>query len=163
MSGTAVYMEGGGETPEAKAAIRQGMGEFLHSVRESARRKHWRWKVVPCGGRVQTRDAFLNARNQDPGTHAILLVDAETAVNRSPKQHLLARDGWRLDDVPDSDIHLMVQVMETWIIADAEVLRAFYGQGFKDRALPRHADLEQVQPAPRARQPEYGACSLHAL
>lgn len=144
MSGVAIYMEGGGETSETKAAIRQGMGAFLSALRDSARRKRWHWKIVPCGDRIRARDAFLNARTQDPSTHAVLLVDSETAVPHAPKQHLLARDGWHLDDVLDSEIQMMVQIMETWIIADAEVLQAFYGQGFSAGALPKHADLEQV-------------------
>ena len=147
MKGLAVYMEGGGETAEAKAAIRQGMGEFLNFLRESARRKRWHWKVVPCGSRVQARDAFLNARNQEPDTHAILLVDAEAVVTTGPKQHLATRDDWHLPGVPEPDIHLMAQVMETWIVSDPEALQAFYGHGFNGGALPQHADLEKVDKA----------------
>lgn len=144
MKGLAVYMEGGGQTAEAKAAIRQGMGEFLRMMRESARRKRWHWKVVPCGSRLEAKDAFLNARNQEPDIHAILLVDAEAVVTSSPTQHLATRDGWHLPGVPDPDVHLMAQVMETWFVSDPEALQAFYGQGFNADALPKHADLEQV-------------------
>ena len=148
MKGLAVYMEGGGQTAESKAAIRQGMGEFLGMLRESARRKRWHWKVVPCGSGVQARVDFLNARNQEPDTHAILLVDAEVVVTSSPKQHLATREnGWHLPDVPEPGIHLMAQVMETWIVSDREALQAFYGQGFNTGALPKHADLEQVNKA----------------
>lgn len=147
MSGLAVYMEGGGETAEAKAAIRQGMAEFLCVMRESARRKRWHWKVVPCGSRLHAKEAFLNARNKEPDTHAVLLVDAEVVVTNSPKQHLATHDGWHLTGVPDADIHLMAQVMETWIVSDREALQAFYGQGFNAGALPNHADLEQVAKA----------------
>lgn len=58
MNGVAVYMEGGGETAEAKAQIRLGMSEFLRDLREAARRKRWFWKVVPCGSRVEARDSL---------------------------------------------------------------------------------------------------------
>jgi hypothetical protein len=137
-------MEGGGQTAEAKAAIRQGMGEFLRSLRESARRKGWHWKVVACGSRTQARDAFLNARTQEPTVQAILLVDAETAVTGASRQHLATHDRWPLAGVPDLDVHLMAQVMETWLVSDPEALHAFYGQGFHAGALPSHVDLEQV-------------------
>ncbi len=30
----------------------------------------------------------------------------------------------------------MVQVMESWFLADRDTLKAFFGQGFKDTALP---------------------------
>jgi hypothetical protein len=106
VKGIAIYIEGGGMSAESKAAIRQGMGEFLISLRESARAKNWHWKIVCCGGRVEARDAFLNARAKETDTHAILLVDAEAPVTTSPKQHLAARDGWPLPGVADDEIHL---------------------------------------------------------
>lgn len=144
MSGISVYMEGGGETPGTKAEIRDGMNAFLGSLRESARLKRWRWKVVPCGGRNRARDAFLNARVTEPHLHAILLVDSETVVAGLPKQHLMTRDRWPLAEIPDTSVHLMAQIMETWLASDPDRLQGFYKQGFNVAALPRHQDIEQV-------------------
>lgn len=144
MTGIAIYLEGGGDAAEAKAAIRQGMGQFMIALRDAARRKRWHWKVVACGSRLAAKDAFLNARNTEPDTHAILLVDAEAVVTTSAKIHLTARDGWGLPGVPEADIHLMAQIMETWLVSDPEVLQSFYQQGFNLGALPRHTNLEQV-------------------
>lgn len=62
----------------------------------------------------------------------------------APTDHLVARDGWNFQGVNDNLIHLMVQTMETWIVADPEALRAYYGQGFRPNALPRHQNLEEV-------------------
>ena len=59
MKGVSLYMEGGGDAAETKATIRQGMSEFLSDLRESARRKKWRWKIVACGSRDAAKDAFL--------------------------------------------------------------------------------------------------------
>lgn len=39
-------------------------------------------------------------------------------------------------------VHLMVQTMETWIVADADALAGYYGQGFRRAVLPRRSDLE---------------------
>ena len=39
-------------------------------------------------------------------------------------------------------IHLMVQVMETWIVADPEALAA--GQHFHANVLPTHQNLEEI-------------------
>ncbi len=122
MNGIAVYLEGGGDTAESKASIRFGMAQFLGALRDAARRKHWHWKVVPCGSRVAARDAFLNARTTDAESHAILLVDSEAPVAGSPTAHLRARDGWILTGVPDDDVHFMAQVMETWIVSGPEAL-----------------------------------------
>jgi hypothetical protein len=38
----------------------------------------------------------------------------------------------------------MIQVMETWLVADPANLREFYGQGFKENSLPKTLDLEHV-------------------
>jgi len=142
-------MEGGGQTGEpntadAKAAVRQGMGEFLRSLRDRARTKRWHWKIVACGDRASTKSAFLNARAQEPDTFAILLVDAEAAVKSPPRAHLKARDNWDLGGVPEEHVHLMAQIMETWFVADPENVKAYYGKDFNEGALPKHAQLESV-------------------
>ena len=38
----------------------------------------------------------------------------------------------------------MVQVMESWFLADKEALTAFYGHNFRQRALPQRHDIEKV-------------------
>lgn len=149
MNGIAVYMEGGGQTGEphtadAKAAVRVGMGEFLHTLRDRARTKRWHWKIVPCGDRATTKNAFLNARAQDPETFALLLVDSEAAVGALPKAHLKERDNWDLTAVPEEHVHLMAQVMETWFVADPNNVKAYYGKDFNEGALPKHAQPESV-------------------
>ena len=44
-------------------------------------------------------------------------------------------------------IHLMVQTMEAWIVADANAVSGYYGQGFNAGALPRRPNLEEVSKA----------------
>jgi Domain of unknown function (DUF4276) len=149
VNGIAVYLEGGGQTGEpgtagAKAAVRQGMGEFLRDLRDRARRKRWRWKIVACGDRVSTKNAFLNARAQHPETYAVLLVDSETPVDVLPKAHLEQRDRWNLTGVPEDHVQLMAQVMETWFVADPVRVQAYYGKDFNAGALPNHAQPESV-------------------
>ena len=76
----------------------------------------------------------------------MLLVDAEGPVSASgPWQHLKTHDGWnRPDGATDSQCHLMVQVMESWFLADADALESFYGQDFRKRALPANSNVEHV-------------------
>lgn len=133
-------MEGGGDTADGKASLRQGMSSFLRS-----QRKHVSLKVVACGSRGNARDAFLNAMAQSPGTFNILLVDSEAPVSTPARLHLEKHDGWTLATVTDDKIHLMIQVMETWVIADAEAVAEYYRQGFLRRAiLPDNQDLEVI-------------------
>ena len=132
MSGIAIYVEGGGDSRDTKSALREGMGNFLREIRDLAQGKRWRWKVVACGGRRAACVAFENARNIHPETFNVLLVDAEGPVSADPVRHLNDRDGWSLDAGADR-VHLMVQTMEAWIVADADALERFYGQGLAER------------------------------
>lgn len=142
MSGVAIYMEGGGNKGNGRAVLRQGMDAFLDPLKQAARDKSTRWKLVCCGSRDEAYRAFQNAlRNGDDGI-VVLLVDAEGPVEAQPRAHLHARDGWDLTDIDGQSVYLMVQTMEAWIVADA--LRSYYGQRFNQGALPRTDDLERV-------------------
>lgn len=144
MTGIAIYVEGGGDSTDGKTAIRRGIDGFLAAIKEQARAKRWHWKVVACGGRDQAKNAFLHARSSQPGVHTYLLVDSEGPVVGQPVAYLHQRDNWNLAGVPDEVVHLMVQVMETWLVAHPQALAAYYGQGFLANALPAAQNLETV-------------------
>ena len=144
MSSVEIYMEGGGDRRNGKERLRLGMDAFLSEMKGMARSRSTRWRLVLCGGRNQAYRAFVEACRSDRDGIFVLLVDSEGPVNSSPRAHLAARDGWNLSEVADNQIHLMVQVMETWIIADPEALAAYYRQSFQANALPAADDLETV-------------------
>jgi len=143
MTGVAIYMEGGGDSTASKAAIRQGMGEFLRGIRDRVRERRLTWKLVACGSRTSAHAAYTHAVQTQPQAFNILLVDSEGPMKGTPRDHLKARDGWNLDGDEDA-YHLMVQSMEAWIVADANALRRYYRQGFLENALPAAEDLETV-------------------
>ncbi len=151
MRSISIYLEGGGDAAGARAVLRRGMDAFLQPLKQAARDKALRWKLVACGPREEAYRGFLNAiDNSDGDEVTVLLVDAEGPVNRSAVEHLRNRDNWdfrlaydsgvQLDDV----VHLMVQTMETWIVADPHTLSAYYGQGFRTSSLPQAQNLETV-------------------
>lgn len=155
MKDLAIFVEGGGDSKEQKAEIRRGLDALLGKVKDEARAKKLGWKLVPCGGRVATKDAFLNEiKHGSKDTLCVLLVDSEEAVAepggdqvanaRVRKEHLIRRDKWNeLTAIPDETIHLMVQTMEAWIAADDEALTKFYGKDFHANKLPNRQNLEQ--------------------
>ena len=65
-------------------------------------------------------------------------------MDTEPWAHLNSRDRWNLTGVDGPSVHLMVQTMEAWIVADPSALSEYYGQGFGQGALPRARDLERV-------------------
>ena len=150
VNGIKIFMEGGGSGALGKTAIRQGMGEFLASIRSAAQNKGITWNLMPCGSRESTFARFSEALGQAQESVAhILLVDAEAVVTApDPRIHLRGQDGWDLTGVAADAIHLMVQIMETWIVADPPALAKYYGPAFREAKLPRRANLEEE---PKAR------------
>ena len=144
MSSIAIYMEGGGDGASAKQALRQGMDTLLEPLKQVARAKSWRWKLVCCGSRNEAHRGFRNALCHGDGGVIILLVDAEGPVKQSARDHLQSRDGWDVGTTPEDRIHLMVQAMEAWIVADPPALAKYYGQGFRLAALSKTQNLEDV-------------------
>lgn len=137
-----LYVEGGGDTAVLKTACREGLTTFVTKAGLKNRPR-----IVACGSRRDAFDSFCTAIAS--GEDAILLVDSEDAVIAQHQQgrpdtwqpwaHLKARqgDGWdKPAGAADTQCHLMVQVMENWFLADQEALKAFFGQGFKENALP---------------------------
>ena len=141
----AIYMEGGGRKHDSKAALRQGMEEFLRDIKTACRERKWHWRLVCCGARDEAYRRFHNELASGADGITILLVDSEGPVEATaPTEHLTKRDGWNLHGVDDDKIHLMVQTMEAWIVADPEALASYYGQGFQKHSLPRNPNLEDV-------------------
>ena len=146
MTSIAIYIEGGGDSASGKAQLRQGFDALLEPQKTAARTRRMGWKLVLCGGRNATFDAFLHATNTAGREIVALLVDAEgpvaTTTPIARAGHLTTRDGWDLDGVAAERVHLMTQCMEAWIVADAEQLTAYYGKDFRVGALPRRAVLD---------------------
>ena len=101
--------------------------------------------IVACGSRGDAYDSFSTAHTQKD-SEALLLVDAEgPMVSPNPWQHVEAQDGWnRPPSAKDAQCHIMVQVMESWFLADVGALESFYGQGFQSGALPPNREIEKV-------------------
>lgn len=144
MSGVAIYMEGGGNSKDGKVALRQGMDALLNPLKAAARSKALHWRLVACGSRNAAFQAFCNAVSASDDAFVMLLVDSEAPVSTGPRRHLASRDGWDLSFADEEAVHLMVEVMETWIIADADALVTYYGQRFRRNALPSRQNLEDV-------------------
>lgn len=138
-------MEGGGQSRDSKAALRVGMGEFLAEIKEVFRARSRPRKLVCCGSRENACRAFRHACTRRDRGIVVLLVDAEGPVTTtSPASHLRARDDWDLEGADVDKIHMMVQTMEAWIVADSDALNRYYGQNFRRNATtaepPEHSD-----------------------
>ena len=137
-------MEGGGDTNPLKRRCREGLRDFLLKTSLKQRMP----KIIACGGRKKAYDKFCDAlAHAKDGEFIALLVDSEAAVTEQPWLHLLHREGdqWeRPEGADDRNVHLMVQVMESWFLADRDALSGYFGQRFRASALPAQQDIENV-------------------
>lgn len=150
MSSITIYIEGGGATAkEGQAALRQGFDRLLARQKAAARQRRLGWKVVLCGGRDQAWSGFRRAFSGPNAADVVgLLVDAEKAVadtsDAGRVQHLRARDkSWQLDPDHVGAVHLMIECMEAWLVADVAAVERYYGAGFAGSALPARKNLDQ--------------------
>lgn len=155
--GIRIFIEGGGDSEITKSKLRKGFSTFLKPlvdlIRQNKNTIAWRG-VVPCGRRTAAYRDFCIALKQFPNDLNILLVDSEESLPEKcsdPKrrnwEHLAKREGdqWECPvGIDDSQCFLMIECMETWLVADRAALVKFYGKELNEKALPANRNLESV-------------------
>lgn len=134
-------MEGGGDRAELHSECRRAFQALIEKAGFKGRMP----KFTAMGPRGKAFSAFCRAHTAaGQGEFPVLLVDSEEPVAEASRwAHLRARDKWeKPDGVEEDQAQLMVQCMETWIVADRGTLREFFGQGFRVNALPAMNELE---------------------
>jgi hypothetical protein len=132
-----IYVEGSGDTRADQQPLREAFRKLFERAGFAGRMPTF----VGCGSRQNAfRDFKIALRNPDTDTTYLLLVDSEDPVeNNDPWEHLRTRvgDGWeRPANVNDSQVHFMATCMETWLIADRDNLKNFFGHCLNENVLP---------------------------
>ena len=140
-----IYVEGGGDSKQLKIDCRRGFSKFFEKAGLAGRMP----RIHACGPRNKAFDKFRTklAESQAEKSSVLLLVDSEEPVSHGsdPWSHLKKRDGWKRPDNAGSDnVHLMVQCMESWFLADVDSLEKFFGDGFRRATLPKNPKIEKV-------------------
>lgn len=140
---TKIYVEGGGDHNRTIRACRAGFGKYIERIVPVGQLP----RIVACGSRQSAYEDFLKGLEDPTYQRVLLLVDAETGVAGGDPAwtHLQKRDGWARPAHAQADAaHLMVQCMESWFLADKEVLASYYGEGFSQNALPARREIELI-------------------
>ncbi len=138
-----VFVEGGGGQDRTRTSFKKAFVLFLKKALGNGPQP----RIEPCGSRDEARRDFCRSLQQNPDTCAVLLVDSEGPVAEevTPWEHLQRRDGWQSPvRVPADQVHLMVQCMEAWFLADRQTLADYYGRDFKADALPGYPNPENA-------------------
>ena len=136
-----VFVEGGGSTKKQQRACRQAFTALFRHAGLAGLMP----RVTACGSREQAYKDFCNAFADD-SSDPVLLVDSEGALQATDAwSHLAQKDGWqRPEGARANSAHLMVQVMESWFLADRPALAAYFGRDFRAAALPQSTAIEDV-------------------
>ncbi|WP_428277878.1 DUF4276 family protein [Candidatus Palauibacter sp.] len=141
-----LYVEGGGDSKALTTDCRRGFRKFFEKAGLAGQMP----RIRACGSRRSAYDDFKAALGNGSEV-PMLLVDAEDPLTAgSSWEHLRHRAGdrWaRPTGASNDHCHLMVQVMESWFLADQPALESFFGQGFQPSALPRNPHIEQIRKA----------------
>lgn len=145
-----VYIEGkgGGSGSKRKyndGEFRQSWKKFLQPLADLAREhKIVFFKCIPGRGGTDTAETFENPLPIHKGALRILLVDSEIPVSDISKPwDALKRKAPTWAD--DKNCYLMVQCLETWLLADVESLKVHYNKPkkcFKENKIKAWSNLE---------------------
>lgn len=145
-----ICVEGGGRQNRVDTLCRRGFSEYFSEVVPAGRQP----KIVACGDRRSTYEDFCTSLQTESAKYdlILLLVDSEGPVadEHTPWQHLKARadDNWNMPaGAHIQSAHLMVQCMESWLLADKDALSGYFGIGFLRNSLPPEANVERISPA----------------
>jgi hypothetical protein len=136
-----LFVEGGGDQNRTKVACRKAFRLFFEKLLGGRPQP----RVIASGSREQAYRDFSRALSEDSDGFPLLLVDSEEPVpaGKTAASHLRDRDRWT-NPLPDEQIHLMVQCMESWFLTDKATLAEYYGDGFKQSALPANPRVEEI-------------------
>jgi uncharacterized protein DUF4276 len=122
---------------EGDPGLREGFHVFFAELREKGMTVRCNVKCFPRGANA-LKD-FLDACGKYPHAWCALLIDSEGPYT----DDLFERRVGVKTASPDSTFW-MVQLMESWFLADAEGLKSFYGREFQESALRKNPRVEEI-------------------
>jgi hypothetical protein len=138
-----IHAEGGGDGQLNDTLFREGWASFFRAAGLAGRMP----RVVRGKGREQTIANFLRALDEpEPDTLPLLLVDSEGPVpaGKAAWEYLRESGTLHVPAAAGPQVFLMVQLMETWFLADRDLLRRYFGAALRENALRAWPDLEAV-------------------
>ena len=141
-----VVIEGGAKGHKADARFREGYRSFLTKIAPSnIKGRPVALEPIRGEGRTNAHKKFAQQRILHPSALVILLIDTDAPFTKKQGvwSFLESRDhtikpNW----ATESHAYLMVQCVETWIVADHQTLKIHYGPKFRSSALPSRTGLE---------------------
>jgi hypothetical protein len=122
---------------EGDARLRPGFHSFLSEIVRAARNRKCSLDLIATDGTpVQDfRDALRTHKN----AWNVLLLDSDLPFDGSLVNLCRSK---RLDPLHEASVFWMVQIMESWFLADIVALRAYYGSSLQEEDLKGNPKVE---------------------
>ena len=123
---------------EGDALLRPGFRKFFSQVIESARKQNRAVLPITTNG-TPIRD-FGIAQRQSTNSINLLLLDSEQQLDGAALRQQQAAG------FPPDRIFWMVELMESWFLADREGVKRYYNDDdrFRESSLPANAEVEKI-------------------
>lgn len=126
---------------EGSPALREGFSGFFSGI------PGVKPKLVAGKSFANTIRAFVIAAERG-GAVNFLLVDSDGPDDGKLLRKVTGNPEWKRGlTVSPEQVHFMVQLMESWLLADRDALKTYYGQGFRPARLPANPKIEQIPKA----------------
>ena len=132
---------------EGDSALRKGFNNFLKSEIDLARQRGLGFNLIAGGSTAETIKDFMIAARTHKDAINIVLIDSDKPDNGNLIAEVKRRESWDTEvgsEIQDYQIHFMVQVMESWFLADRDALKKYYKQGFREGRLPGNQNVERI-------------------
>lgn len=123
---------------EGDDALRPGFHRFFSEIVENARSRKCRFRLIAANG-TPAQD-YLDGFKANPAACNVLLLDSDEPITGNAME-LCAKKGLASHC---GSVFWMVQVMESWFLADPASLRTYYGNEFQESALKGNPNVEQI-------------------
>ncbi len=121
---------------EGDPRLKPGFSQFLKEVHQLGRQNRCELKLVATGG-TPVQD-YMAGRRSNPEAWNVLLLDSEGPLTLD----LPHKKGLR--EVDKGSVFWMAQLMESWLLADIQALKGYYGRNFNSEAIPKNPDVEGI-------------------
>lgn len=143
-----IYIEGGARGAGSKD-LNIRCQEAFHKLLDSMGFMGRKPRLVACGSRSAVYDRFVVQNSQNVGDYVAMWIDSEEpmANPEAAWKHLrtvTTVPSWAQPQGAENDqVLFMTTCMETWIVADRDVLSDHYRDELQESALPPLVGLEQ--------------------
>ena len=126
---------------EGNEDLRRGFRIFFGEIDRAASQKEMRFRLIHCGSNP-VEDYKISLKS-NPNSLNFVLRDSEAPYTDALSRRLCRDAGLSASDA--KSVFWMVQMMESWFLADRNALKNYYDdERFHEGSLPKNPNVEEI-------------------